>query len=64
MGTFVKYDDDELVYQQDDGEVTARLTGFEEKMELPHEGSVGYKKIFYSLVIIGFVYLILVFILY
>ena len=60
MGRFVKYDD-ELVYQQDDGEITARLAGFEEKMELPHEGSAGYKKIFHLLVAIGFIYLIVVF---
>jgi hypothetical protein len=61
MGKFVKYDD-ELVYQQDDGEITARLIGFEEKMELPHEGSAGYKKVFYLLVFISVIYLLAVFI--
>ena len=61
MGRFVKYDD-ELVYQQDDGEITARLTGFEEKMELPHKGSAGYKKIFYFLCIISLIYLMAVFV--
>ena len=61
MGKFVKYDN-ELVYQQDDGEITARLTGFEEKMELPHKGSAGYKKIFYFLCIISVIYLMAVFI--
>ena len=60
MGKFIKHDG-ELVYQQDDGEITARFDGFEEKMELPHEGSAGYKKIFHILVIIGFIYLIVVF---
>ncbi len=62
MGRFVKYEG-ELVYQQDDGEITARLTGFEEKMELPHKGSAGYKKIFHFLVIISVIYLIAIFIL-
>jgi len=61
MGKFVKYDN-ELVYQQDDGEITARLAGFEEKMELPHKGSAGYKKILYFLVFISVSYLLAVFI--
>ena len=61
MGRFVKYDD-ELVYQQDDGEITARLGGFEEKMELPHKESAGYRKIFYGLVTVGCIYLLAVFI--
>ena len=60
MGKFVTKDR-ELVYQQDDGEITAWLNDFEEKMELPHEGSFKYKKIFYLLVIIGLIYLILLF---
>ncbi len=30
---------DKVVYRQDDGEITAWLTDFEEKMELAHEGS-------------------------
>ena len=33
----------ELVYKQDDGEITAWLTGFEEKMELAHKGSPFYR---------------------
>ena len=60
MGEFVTKDG-QLVYQQDDGEITAWLNDFEEKMELPHEGSSRYKKIFYFLVIIGIIYLIAVF---
>ena len=47
----------ELVYKQDDGEITAWLTGFEEKMELAHEGSPFYKKVFFLLVLIGFLHL-------
>ena len=63
MARFTKHNG-ELVYQQDDGEITARLIGFEERMELPHEGSAGYKKVFYSLVVIGVVYLTTVFFLF
>jgi hypothetical protein len=63
MGRYVKQDD-EIVYQQDDGEITAWFSGFEEKMTLPHEGSSGYKKIFYLLVMAGIIYLILIFALY
>jgi hypothetical protein len=62
MGKFVKYDG-ELVYQQDDGEVTAWLIGFKEKMELPHKGSAGYKKILYFLVFISVIYLTAIFLL-
>jgi hypothetical protein len=57
MGKLVT-DNDELVYQQDDGEITARFAGFEEKMELPHKGSARYKKIFHFLVTMGVIYLI------
>lgn len=61
MGKFV-IKDRGLVYQQDDGEITAWLNGFEEIMELPHAGTPRYKIIFYLLVIIGLIYLIAVFI--
>lgn len=61
MGKFIKRDH-ELVYQQDDGEITAWFTDFEEKMELPHEGTPAYKKIFSLLVVTGVIYLIAVFI--
>jgi len=47
----------ELVHKQDDGEITAWLTGFEEKMELAHQGSPFYRKVFFLLVLIGFLYL-------
>ena len=62
MGKFI-IKDRGLVYQQDDGEITAWLNGFEEIMELPHEGTPRYKKIFYFLVIIGIIYLMAVFVL-
>ena len=54
----------ELVYKQDDGEITAWLTGFEEKMELAHEGSPFYQKVFFLLVLLGFLYLGLIFLLF
>ncbi len=54
----------ELVYQQDDGEITAWLTDFEEKTELVHEGSPFYQKVFFLLVLIGFLYLGVIFLLF
>ena len=51
----------ELVYKQDDGEITAWLTGFEEKTELVHEGSRFYQKVFFLLVFIGVFYLAAIF---
>ena len=54
----------ELVYKQADGEITAWFTGFEEKMELAHKGSPFYRKIFFLLVLLGFLYLGLIFLLF
>ena len=54
----------ERVYEQDDGEITAWLTDFEEKMELAHKGSPFYRKIFFLLVLLGFLYLGLIFLLF
>ena len=53
---------DEVVYRQADGEITAWLTDFEEKMELAHEGSPLFKNIFYLLVGTGLFYLLMIFI--
>ena len=63
MGQVVR-EGEEIVYCQMDGEITALLTGFEEKMELVHEGSPKYKHIFQLLVATGLVYLIFIFIFY
>lgn len=52
---------DEVVYRQENGEITAWLTDFTEKMELAHVGSPFYKKIFYLLAVIGVCYLVAVF---
>ena len=54
----------ERVYKQDDGEITAWLTDFEEKMELAHQGSPFYRKIFFVLVLLGFLYLGVIFLIF
>jgi len=56
--------ENETVYRQKDGEITAWLTDFEEKMELAHQGSSKFKRVFYLLVAAGILYLLLIFILY
>jgi hypothetical protein len=48
---------DEIVYRQDDGEITAWLTDFEEKMELSHPPDHFYKKVFFLAVAIGLLHL-------
>lgn len=63
MGKIVRQGE-ERVFCQADGEVTAWLTGFEEKMELTHEGSAPFKKIFYLLTGGGALYLFFVFLFY
>jgi len=63
MGEIV-IEGDEVVYRQADGEITAWLTDFEEKMELAHESSPKFKLIFYLLVVIGIFYLSFVYIFY
>ena len=55
---------EDTVYRQMDGEITARFTDIEEKMELVHEGSPQYKHIFHLLVAAGLIYLIVIFISY
>lgn len=54
-------DGQELVYKQDNGEITAWLTNFEEKMELAHKGSPFYRKVFFLLVVSGILYLGIIF---
>lgn len=56
MGSFVQRDG-ETVYQQADGEVTAWLIGFEEKMVLEHKGTRRYRIVLYFCVALGLVYL-------
>ena len=60
MGKYVTIDD-ERVYQQEDGEITAWLTGFEEKAVLRHEGSQAARHIFYLCVAASVIYLVVVF---
>lgn len=59
MGQIIKING-HYEYQQDDGQTTARFS-HEEKMELSHKGSPGYKKAFYILILGGVLYLVLVF---
>jgi hypothetical protein len=47
----------ETVYRQDNGEITAWLTNFEEKMELSHQANPFYKKVFFLVVFIALSYL-------
>lgn len=61
MGRFEKQGG-QTVYRQADGEVTARFDSDEEKMELSHAGSRGYRVAFLVAVALGAGYLALVFI--
>ena len=49
------------VFRQDDGQITAWFSDSEEKMVLTHKGDPTYKKIFYILVLFGFLYLTFIF---
>ncbi|MCP4722462.1 MAG: hypothetical protein GY860_23630 [Desulfobacteraceae bacterium] len=60
MGQIVKTDE-QFEYQQENGEPTAWFPHIEEKIEIVHKGSPFYKKIFYILISMGFLYLIIVF---
>jgi hypothetical protein len=63
MGSIEK-EGEEIVYRQDDGEITAWLTNFKEEMELSYEGNPIYKKPFYIAVLIASLYLCLIFVLF
>ncbi len=53
--------DDMIEFRQKDGKLTAWLPDIEKKMELSHQGSQKYKRIFYLLFCLGITYLALVF---
>jgi hypothetical protein len=53
----VEKDGEEIVYRQDDGEITAWLTDFEEKMALSHASDPFYKRVFFLAVLIGLLHL-------
>lgn len=50
-------DGQEIIYRQDDGEITAWLTGFEEKMALSHPADPFYKRVFFLAVLVGLAHL-------
>jgi hypothetical protein len=56
MGQYVKEGND-LVYKQDNGEITAVLTDFEEKMELGHEGSSKVRQVFHLFLLLSIIYI-------
>jgi len=60
MGTFEKRGAG-LVFRQDDGEITAWFASDEEKRELGHPGSPGYRKAFLLMVVLGAAYLVFTF---
>ena len=57
----IKKEGADLVFQQDDGEITARFIDYEEKLELSHEGHPKYQKVFTILVLFGLFYLAFIF---
>jgi hypothetical protein len=60
MGKIEK-NSEEIVFRQENGEITARFSGIAEKMVLAHKGSRTYKKVFYLLVLAGVLYLAFIF---
>ena len=57
----IKKEGEGLVFQQDDGEITAWFIDYEEKVELSHEGHPNYQKVFKILVLFGVFYLLFIF---
>ena len=53
----IKKEGADLVFQQDDGQITAWFIDYEEKLELSHEGHPNYQKVFKILVLLGVFYL-------
>jgi hypothetical protein len=53
----------DVVFRQDDGEITAYLTDYEERQELTHEGRRDVKILFCSLLAFAIVYLAVIFLL-
>ena len=62
MGAITK-EEDSYVFRQDNGEITARFDSIEEKKVLSHEGSPLYRRVFNLLVVVGLIYLALIFLL-
>lgn len=62
MGRFEKTDN-QWVYKQNDGEITARFIDYKDRKVLFHKGDPLYRKAFYILVALGVIYLGVVFLL-
>lgn len=60
MGKFEK-SDDQWVYRQDNGEITARFIDYRERKILSHESDPAYRKAFLILVALGVTYLVILF---
>jgi hypothetical protein len=59
MGQYAQEGED-LVYKQDDGEITAVLTGFEEITELGHKSDKTMVHVFHICILGGLIYLALI----
>ena len=53
----IEKDGEEIIYRQEDGEITAWLTEFEEKLALSHPADPFYKKVFFLAVTVGLLHL-------
>ena len=60
MGTIEK-EGEKYIFRQEDCEITAWFDSTEEKMVLSHEGSPLYRRVFNLLVVVGLLYLALIF---
>ena len=60
MGTYEQRGED-LVFKQDENDITAVFFRYEEKTELAHSGSAAYQKAFQAMVALGAAYLVFVF---
>jgi len=50
----------DIVYRQDDGEITAYLTAYEEREAVTHEGKHGVRIVLYGFVAFAMIYLAMI----
>ncbi len=60
MGNIEK-DGDTYLYRQEDGEITAQFDSIDTLPELAHEGTRAYRRVFNLLVLVGVLYLAIIF---